>query len=566
MKKIVKSVFLAACFFSMYLSQAQTEPDLVLYLPFSGNTTDASGLGNNGTAFNGATLGIDRYGNANSAYKFDGIDDYIVVKDAPSLNPDYISLCAWVRADDIASHSPEILRKCTFSDASNQQYYLRLKDTIHPEGGVQVTPPGTHVNCTYDGGPWNKCLSSTKTPLLEWHFIVATYDGIVLKMYVDGLLASSSVLTNPGPLRKCGANLRIGLGWNNFPNNFKGRIDDVRIYKRALTACEVYRLYKYNTTDQGLIMYLPLNGNADDASKYLNNGTVYGATLTTGVSGLANTAYYFDGVNDYIAVPDAGKLNPDYISLCAWIKAEDVPLHYAEIFRKSKDLDASNEQYYLRLTNSTYPQAAVKVTPSGNTQYCAYDGGASWNSNTSTISASLSTWHFMVSTYDGVALNIYIDGILVSTSTFTKGGPLNKCGAELRIGKGWSQFPSFYKGKIDEVRIYNRALMDCEITELYNAQTISSLRESTSVDDAAYSTEVASTVDFYPNPFDNTIEVMGEINKSYTYQLYTSEGVKVGSGLLNAKIETGTLLPGIYIIQVYDAQNTCIQTKRLVKL
>ena len=49
---------------------------LVGYWPFNGNANDESGNGNNGTV-NGATLTTDRFGNANSAYSFDGVDDYI---------------------------------------------------------------------------------------------------------------------------------------------------------------------------------------------------------------------------------------------------------------------------------------------------------------------------------------------------------------------------------------------------------------------------------------------------------------------------------------------------------
>ena len=57
-------------------SFADLSDGLVAYYPFNGNADDESGNGNHGTV-NGATLTIDRFGNENSAYSFDGIDDYI---------------------------------------------------------------------------------------------------------------------------------------------------------------------------------------------------------------------------------------------------------------------------------------------------------------------------------------------------------------------------------------------------------------------------------------------------------------------------------------------------------
>ena len=120
---------------------------------------------------------------------------------------------------------------------------------------------------------------------------------------------------------------------------------------------------------------------------------------------------------------------------------------------------------------------------------------------------------------------------------------------------------------MDEIRIYNRALLDCEVAQLYNSVTISS-RIGTTEDQTTniYSTDVSTAIAFYPNPFTNTIDVIGDLSKSYRYELYTTEGTKIKAGLLNEKIDTATLLPGMYIIQVYDDQNKIIQTKRLIKV
>jgi hypothetical protein len=67
----------------------------------------------------------------------------------------------------------------------------------------------------------------------------------------------------------------------------------------------------------GLVMYLPFNGNANDASGNGNNGIVNGCTLTAGQSNIPNTAYYFNGSSDFIRVPNSASLNPQQITLSA---------------------------------------------------------------------------------------------------------------------------------------------------------------------------------------------------------------------------------------------------------
>ena len=70
----------------------------------------------------------------------------------------------------------------------------------------------------------------------------------------------------------------------------------------------------------GLVAYYPFNGNANDESKNENNGKVFGATLTKNRFGQLNSAYYFDGVDDYIKIENDESLNPESISVGVWVK------------------------------------------------------------------------------------------------------------------------------------------------------------------------------------------------------------------------------------------------------
>ena len=79
------------------IAQVNLTLGLRAYYPFTGNANDISG-NNNNPSFNNATLTADRFGNTNSAYQFNGIDNYIRIPNSPSINPTtQISVCAWVK-------------------------------------------------------------------------------------------------------------------------------------------------------------------------------------------------------------------------------------------------------------------------------------------------------------------------------------------------------------------------------------------------------------------------------------------------------------------------------------
>src|SRR6185436_8408174 len=75
--------------------------------------------------------------------------------------------------------------------------------------------------------------------------------------------------------------------------------------------------------NRGLIAYYPFNGNSNDATGNGHNGTpLNGVQLTTDRFGNSNNAYYFDGVDDRITVPDDGTLSPQKLTLACYFNAD----------------------------------------------------------------------------------------------------------------------------------------------------------------------------------------------------------------------------------------------------
>jgi hypothetical protein len=198
---------------------------LVAYYPFSGNANDGSGNGNHGTA-NGATLTTDRFGNTNSAYSFDGVDDYI---DCGFSNifqiTDSITISAWVKHN---TGSPGIWEDMVMK--GNTAYGFQFYST---DGYFTF-----HLRI---GGVWKNLSSGIKPVAGTWYHIVGTYDGISQRVYVNGVSRNEVALS--GQIETNNYPLTMGFkvaGDNSYLN---GAIDDVRIYNRALTESEVWALY-----------------------------------------------------------------------------------------------------------------------------------------------------------------------------------------------------------------------------------------------------------------------------------------------------------------------------------
>jgi hypothetical protein len=126
-------ILLFFIFFSSSFSQVKLDSGLVAYYPFNGDANDASGNGNN-AIFNNATLTSDHLGNLNSAYYFNGVDNYIRIPNAPGINPsNQISLCVFVKPMGFyrgPCHGNSVLMKGD-ADYLTGNYVIRFDDNAY---------------------------------------------------------------------------------------------------------------------------------------------------------------------------------------------------------------------------------------------------------------------------------------------------------------------------------------------------------------------------------------------------------------------------------------------------
>jgi hypothetical protein len=207
---------------------------LVGYWPFNGNANDLSGNNNNGTV-NGATLTTDRFGNANSAYYFN--NSYIQIPSNSTLNNPQGSVSFWMNSTSTNLMIP--IKKNIYIGANNEQYSFALNYTnLFSIKYNSLCQPGNGWSSF--GGNNNLLMNG------NWHMVTATFSTSV-KIYIDGLLISSNVAPNPNA-DNCPGDIQIGREWSSLPNYFIGKIDDIAIYNRALSASEITQLFNTNQT------------------------------------------------------------------------------------------------------------------------------------------------------------------------------------------------------------------------------------------------------------------------------------------------------------------------------
>jgi hypothetical protein len=225
----VGSIIWLAIILSTSIQAAPTE-GLVVYYPFNDNALDESGNGNHGLAV-GAVLAEDRFGRANSAYYFDGVDDTVWIVNSPSLNvQSAVTISAWFYLDSYPNGWVSIVNK-------RSSYILQ----IHPQYGLTLT--------LYDNnfkGVWRNVPAQKDFVLGQWYHVVASYDEIanVARIYLNGLPMAVEARLDygyPTAINSGGDDMKLGSEQAN--QWWHGAIDDVRIYDRALNDTEVTELF-----------------------------------------------------------------------------------------------------------------------------------------------------------------------------------------------------------------------------------------------------------------------------------------------------------------------------------
>ena len=452
----------------LYQTTAPDNPDtgLVGYWPFNGpdvaGTTafDRSGKGNNGTLTNSPTKTIGKVG---QAFSFNGTNQYVTVGAGTGLASTWYAVSAWVNVNS-SLPGPGGQFDCivdrrdpTNTPWYNTNYILEVNnDSTSPAGTINLM----HVRANHS--TVDSVNGTTDLRGAGWKYVVGTYDGSYVRVYVNGALENSVAAGDPettGPQI-----LSIGWEhWNNSGHYFPGKIDEVRVYNRALSQSEITALYqagagdKFNSADsqvspldKGLASYWKFDdgsgGSAADASGNGNTGTLSGGPTWTG--GKIGGALTFNGTNQYVSTSDIGTSTDSAYTISAWVNPSST---------------ASGDIYYRGAATGEM----LFQTSGGAASLYADLTTAGWQ-NVTGGSVATGTWSHLVGVYTRQgSLKIYVNGVLAGTTSLPSYDLAVNGFFHSSIGSYNRSTTSAYPGSIDEVRIYNRALSADEVAKLY---------------------------------------------------------------------------------------------------
>jgi hypothetical protein len=309
-------------------------------------------------------------------------------------------------------------------------------------------------------------------------------------------------------------------------------------------------LYAQVDLNNGLVASYPFNGDATDVSGNGNDGTVttgyseWGGgtpTLTTNRFSKANKAYYFDQGGN-IEVPYSTILNPGSISLSWWIYMEE---------RTNNDYMISMNRwdcYKVNLQEANKVFFTTKVDDPVNPGLFIYN-----DRDHAGDGLVAEQWYHLAVSFGGGHMKFYIDGVLVKDWDNVPNGNIVDISADPHNLVFGQEIPTseytnetgdggFFKGKMDDIRIYNRVLTDAEVLALSEI--------TVSTEEQLVFNRTFELYQNYPNPFESstTIEFSQQEKGFTTLKVYNTVGQEVAT--LISKYQ----MPGNYKY-IWDASN-----------
>lgn len=449
------------CFLVMIFSGVQRsvvsakdlETGMAAHYTFDGNLEDSSGNGNNGTA-NGSIAFVN--GPIGKAAVFDG-KSYIQVADNSSLDlKNSFTISVWVYKNYNYKYgdAPMIVKTGESSDDDNS---IALYDN-------QMTPV-LDLNADSD----NTSFESNKyVDMHKWVLETVTYDKKNLVFYTDGVQVKKDQFS--GKLISAKGDLLIGMMLEDDVNRyFKGCMDDLRIYSSCLSPQEVAKLYSDTGKGDGkelvskskaLVAYYKFNSNTQDSTGFHNNAKLTGKEVYD--YAVQDKGLVFDG-HTYLEVADSDSIDTDAgLTVSAWVLLGDL------------NTENSNYPLFERPDASAYDSPAFSFYAKVFGKEAAGSLGLSLENdsthspmeNDADLAGIAGKWAMLTATYDKAANKIthYLNGVQIG-ATDADEQSLYHSDHTLVIGKDTGN--NFFRGIMDEARIYNYALSAPEVKKLY---------------------------------------------------------------------------------------------------
>ena len=415
---------------------------IIGWWPLNGNANDYSGGGNNGTIY--GNLQFDKYsaqqpGSAHFlAASFNGINSYISDNSiiVPVTN---ITASAWF---NITGNSCQpLLSSSTFS--------LYAGNSCATSGsffGHAITQPvgigvpqnvWVHVSAYYDSATGNALIQYNNVPVAS-----AILPQKLSSQYINA----------------------ISIG-SDGTSHFDGSLSDIQVYSSMLPQQQLNSLYQNGPSsfpvNSSIILWQPLDGNANDYGTYGTNTVSANIIYKTQSS---NPPYitpsqngygiYFNGQTSKIVINNPAQLSSSGFSVSAWA----YPVGSSSSPNSGQEVIGENNAYRLMFDGN-----------GNNDVEFYYFIGGSFKSVIYNSALPLNSWSMLTGTFNGISLNLYVNGIPVN-SVSVSGSVPTATNPTVMGASDVSPFNSdFFNGTIADMQLYNTALSAEDVAQLYGA-------------------------------------------------------------------------------------------------
>lgn len=422
-----------------------------------GSTANGTFGANSGVSTDDPTWKTENDCKVNGCVSFDG-GDYINTGSNSTFGNSILSASAWVN----------------FSSLAANQYIIGKEVSSTPYGGwmMRINNSGK-LDFSVSVGATNYLNEYSVANMVTgtWYHILGTYDGETINLYLDGKLVATN--TSPsGTITTNAANVNIGRS-EGFGRYLNGKIDEVKIYNIALTPEQVRQdmnagaQLNFGTTANSEasqltdgagnppIAYFPFDEKTGTTVNDIsgNNNTGSFVNSPSWDQGKFGSAVRFNGSSNYISLGTS--LNTSFVvpySISVWVKPESIS-NTGQIPVIGGFYGINGTKNYLSLEMNTGKVWLDQWPPSDNQLK-------------STRTLPLNTWSHIEAVQTATTRSIYINGVLNVTDnspeTYTGGTP-----TDWQIG-GWSAPNYYFKGLIDELKIYNYARTPAQVAYDYN--------------------------------------------------------------------------------------------------
>lgn len=388
----------------------------------SGSTATDSISANNATLQGGATWTSDCLGTF--AVEFDGLGAYAITAQ-PISPPATGSVAFWMRSAGLPAASSTI-----FGVSDDWEARQEIDGTLTFDLGSEGSPEFATVTMLNQAN--------------RWYHVVAVFDANddSFAVYVDGQLDASGVNGDDMVIQSAG---QLSFGTRTGSSDYwEGALRDFHIYANKLTAEEVAELY-------GILAYWKLDessGSVAVDSSGRGNDATYVNSPTLGVGGAfppkTGTAVLLDGASQYVNSNQSLLNAVEEFTLTGWVNPASlspVKSYFGQYGLIEVGIDTTTNQIEL------------------------------WTSQGGSINVSnllaLGKWVHIGAVGNGTSLTLYVDGLEVATggsltATYGNNADVFKIGEGVMDSSG-----GYFDGRIDEVRVYSRALCPEEINTVY---------------------------------------------------------------------------------------------------